>query len=149
MYVDSQTPQLSHKIFKVHWSVKHYSEATYITGHRVNVPASIPLGKHEEPNRKAASKDSLKLQKEGKPDHSIREQLTKFGWNPTLEKNAEWQAIDNADGHTPGQTLVILELDRKKNTAFITEEEENNITRIEKKINFGGVFVHHFQNYFL
>ena len=44
---------------------------------------------------------------------------------------------------------MILELDRKKDITFITEVEENNITRIEKIQILGDFFIHHFQNYFL
>ena len=59
-----------------------------------------------------AAADSLKLQKEGKPDLSIRDQLAKFGWNPTtpLEKTLDWGAIDYADAQTPEETSTFAAL---------------------------------------
>ena len=61
---------------------------------------------------KAGAENSLKLQKEGKPDLSIRDQLVKFGWNPVspLEKTIEWEMLDCAYGQTPEETSTYVGL---------------------------------------
>ena len=55
---------------------------------------------------------NLKLQKEGIPDLSMRDQLAKFGWNPItpLEKKLEWDAVDFGDVQPPEKTSTFAAL---------------------------------------
>ena len=61
---------------------------------------------------KASVKDSLKMQRNGEQDRSIRDELSKYGWNPTtpLENTAEWEVIDISVGQTPEKTSTFAAL---------------------------------------